>query len=201
VNRSRAALDLLDAVDLRSGDRVLDVSRRTDIGRLPFEDTTFDVVVCRQRLQLFPDRGLALSEMHRVLLDGGLAVLSVGGPIERSAAFTALADSLERQGGVRLAATVRWLFSLPEPEDLRASLACAGFDEVRVCTGRETTFLPSVAELLQFVPRFRVDRSLAGLTAHDERKVVADLEHELAPWVGADGLRLTMEVNTAVGRR
>lgn len=191
----------LDVLDVRAGDRVLDVGRRTDIGCLPFEDASFDLVVCRQRLQLLADRGLALSEMRRVLVDGGRATISVSGPIERSVAFAALADSLERHAGVHVAATVRWLFSMPEPEDLWASLTWAGFADVQVGTSRETTFLPSVAELLRFVPRSRMDRSSVGLTERDAHEVVADLERELDPWVGAGGLRLTVEVNTAVGRR
>ena len=196
-----AALDLLDVAHARSGDRILDVGRRTDIGRLPFEDASFDVVVCRQRLQLFPERGLALSEMRRVLVDGGRAALSVGGPIERSAAFAALVRSLERHAGMRVAATVRWLFSLSDPEDLRASLACAGFTDIHVETERQTTLLPSVAELLRFVPRSLRGSSVVGLSEPEERRVVAELERELAPWVDADGLQLTIEVNTAVGQR
>jgi SAM-dependent methyltransferase len=201
VNGSRAALDLLDAVDVRSGDRVLDVGRRTDIGRLPFDDASFDVLVCRQRLQLFPDRGLALSEMRRVLVDGGRAALSVGGPIERSAVFAALADSLERHAGMKVAATVRCLFALSDPEDLHASLAYAGFADICVRSASETTLLPSVAELLRYVPGYRGHGSRPALTDQAKRIVVGELERELAPWVGADGVRLTVEVNTAVARR
>ncbi|MGZ8596414.1 MAG: class I SAM-dependent methyltransferase, partial [Actinomycetota bacterium] len=78
-----AALDLLDVAAARSGERTLDVGRRTDVDRLPFDDATFDVVVCRQRLPVLPDRLLALSEMRRVLGDGGRAVVSAAGPIER----------------------------------------------------------------------------------------------------------------------
>ena len=201
MNGSAAALDLLDAARVRSGDRVLDVGRRTDIGRLPFEDGSFDVVVCRQRLQLLPDRGLALSEMRRVLVDGGRVALSVGGPIERSTAFAALADSLDRHAGMRVAATVRWLFALSDPEDLRASLACAGFVDILVETERETTLLSCAEELLRFVPRSSVDGDPVGLTEHARRRVVAELERELAPWIGANGLQLALEINSAVGRR
>jgi SAM-dependent methyltransferase len=179
---------------------VLDVGRRSDVERLPFADGSFDAVVCRQRLQLLPDRTLALSEMRRVLADGGRAVLSVGGRIERSAAFAALANALERHAGVGLAASVHRLFSLPEPEDLRASLACAGFTDILVDIGRETTSLPSAADLLRFVPR-SPGGTAAGLTDHIERAVVADLHRELAPWIGPQGLRLTMDVNTAIATR
>lgn len=199
MNASRPAL--LDTAHVRPDDRVLDLGRRTDTGHLPFEDASFDVVVCRQRLQLFRDRGLALSEMRRVLSEGGRVLISVCGSIERSPAFAALADSLDRHAGVQVAATVRWLFSLSDPQDLRASLACAGFVDIRVETTRETTVLPSVSELLRFVPQLRPDGSYAALTDRAKHVVVADLERELAPWIGASGVRLTMAVNTAVARR
>jgi ubiquinone/menaquinone biosynthesis C-methylase UbiE len=51
---------------------------------LPLADAAFDVVLCRQGLQFFPDRPAALCEMHRVLAPGGRLVLSVWSGIERS---------------------------------------------------------------------------------------------------------------------
>jgi SAM-dependent methyltransferase len=193
VNRSAAAPGLRQAVRVRPGGRVLDVSRRADICRLPFEDASFDVVVCRQRLQMYPDRGLALSEMRRVLVREGLAAISVAGPMERSPVFGALADSLERHAGLPVAAGVRSLFTLSDAQDLRASLAWAGFADIRVATTRESTFLPSVTDLLRFVPGGRMGRT--------ERTVIAELQRELAPWIDTEGLRLTMEVHRAVARR
>jgi SAM-dependent methyltransferase len=192
-----AATDKLHAGLIRSGSRVLDVGRRSDIGCLPFEDGSFDLVVCRQRLQLLPDRDRALREMRRVLANDGRLALSVGGRIERSVAFAALAGSLERHAGVRVAASVRWLFSLSDPEDLRASLACAGYVDIRIDTDKETTVIPSVTDLLRFVPRS--ERGTPhGLTEHTKGVVVAELDRELAPWIGACGLELTMDVHTAV---
>ena len=35
--------------------------------KLPLPDTAFDLVLCQQGLQFFPDRAAALREMHRVL--------------------------------------------------------------------------------------------------------------------------------------
>jgi ubiquinone/menaquinone biosynthesis C-methylase UbiE len=43
----------------------------------PFPDGTFDVVLCQQGLQFFPERLKALREMHRVLAPGGRVALSV----------------------------------------------------------------------------------------------------------------------------
>jgi ubiquinone/menaquinone biosynthesis C-methylase UbiE len=239
------ACELLDAVGLGPGERVLDVAcgtgiltrtaaervlpdgtvvgldpsepalevaratadaviewRRGDVASLSFRDASFDVVVCQQRLQLFPDRSRALSEMRRVLVPGGRVAVAVWGPIQRSPAFAALADSLERHAGVHVAAAVRWLFSLSEPEDLRALLAGAGCDGIRLRTARKTTRLPSVAAFLRrYVPGSLVGSATTHMPEDDKRKVMADLETDLAPWVGADGLTITMEANTAVARR
>jgi len=190
----RAATALFDA--LRSIDRVLDVGRRADIDRLPFADASFDVVVCRQRLQLLPDRTRALGEVRRVLVRGGRVALTVGGPIERSPAFVALADALERHAGAHAAATVRRLFSLPNLEDLEASLASVDFADIRVAAVQATASLPSTAQMLRFVPR-----SGASHTEPTRSRVIAELERELAPWTGPEGLQVSVEVHTAVGRR
>ena len=66
---------------------------------LPLADAAFDVVLCQQGLQFFPDRPAALREMHRVLASGGRLVLSVWREIERSPGFAVLADALTRHIG------------------------------------------------------------------------------------------------------
>ena len=52
---------------------------------LPFEDASFDVVLCQQGLQFFPAQQAAVGEMRRVLRIGGVAGISVwahGHPLE-----------------------------------------------------------------------------------------------------------------------
>jgi len=41
---------------------------------LPFPDGSFDLVLCQQGLQFFPDRLLGLREMRRVLVPVGIMV-------------------------------------------------------------------------------------------------------------------------------
>jgi SAM-dependent methyltransferase len=43
---------------------------------MPFRDEAFDQVLCQQGLQFFPDPLLALREIHRVLVPGGLLYVS-----------------------------------------------------------------------------------------------------------------------------
>ena len=52
---------------------------------LPFDDGSFDVVLCQQGLQFFPARAAAVGEMRRVLRPGGVAGVAVwasGHPLE-----------------------------------------------------------------------------------------------------------------------
>jgi SAM-dependent methyltransferase len=197
--------DLLDQVGFGPGDRVLDLAGVAGGGgasTLPFGDACFDVVVCQQGLQLLPDRGRALAEVRRVLAPRGRAAVAVWGPIGRNPAFAALAESLERRAGVRVAAAVRWLFCLPEPGDLRAVLAGAGFDAIRVRTAHRTVRFPSAAEFLRrCLPGSPAGAATTRLPEPDRRQVLADLEAALTPWVDADGLRVVTEANIAVATR
>jgi len=54
-----------------------------DAAALPLPNAAFDVVLCQQGLQYFPQREAALREMARVLVPGGRLALSVWRPIER----------------------------------------------------------------------------------------------------------------------
>ena len=43
-----------------------------DVGSLPYEDESFDVVICMNGFQCFPEKDKALKEMQRVLKKGGM---------------------------------------------------------------------------------------------------------------------------------
>ena len=58
---------------------------------MPFSDRSFDVVLCQQGLQFFPDRAAALRQMRRVLAIGGRLALSV---FRTSEGHLALAEGL-----------------------------------------------------------------------------------------------------------
>jgi SAM-dependent methyltransferase len=51
--------------------------RHGDVAALPFEDGTFDVVLCQSGLMFFPDATAALAEMARVAASGGTVGVQV----------------------------------------------------------------------------------------------------------------------------
>ena len=58
---------------------------KADVTELPFEDSSFDVIICNHVLEHVPDDRKAMSEFYRVLAPGGWATLQV--PVVRETTF------------------------------------------------------------------------------------------------------------------
>lgn len=100
---------------------------------LPVAGESFDVGVCQQGLQFFPDRSAALAELYRALRPGGRLGIAVWSAIEDSPVFAAMADALREATGGELADRYRagpW--GLAEAGDLQSLIAGAGFKDVCV---------------------------------------------------------------------
>lgn len=65
-----------------------------DVASLPFEPGSFTAVFCQQGIQYFPNEGVALKEIRRVLKSNGQLIISVWGGA--SDFFIAMADSVSK---------------------------------------------------------------------------------------------------------
>ena len=115
---------------------------------LPFANASFNVVLCQQGLQFFPDRLAALREMHRVLVPNGRRGLSVWRPIQQNPYMAAVANAVERRVSVDVAAGMRTVCALGDAEVLRSLLLDAGFREVRICIAIQVMRFSSVETFL-----------------------------------------------------
>ena len=100
--------------------------------RLPVADADFDVAICQQGLQFFPDRAAALAEMRGALRPGGRVGIAVWAAIEQAPPFAALEDAIREVAGDELADRYRggpW--GMPDADQLRELLEESGFDEIR----------------------------------------------------------------------
>jgi ubiquinone/menaquinone biosynthesis C-methylase UbiE len=87
---------------------------------MPFPDESFDLVLCQQGLQFFPNKPVPLREMNRVLAPGGRVALSVWCDIHDIPGYIALADALAHHVSPEAAGFMHMTGSL-RPAELRVS--------------------------------------------------------------------------------
>ena len=103
--------------------------------KMPLPDGSFDVVLCQQAYQFFPDREAASREMHRVLAKGGRIAVSTWRPIEECELFHGLDQAATTLFGPRLDRR----HSFGDGTAIAAILSDAGFKQAgaQVSTARE----------------------------------------------------------------
>ncbi len=120
--------------------------RQGDATSLPFDDASFDVVVCQLSLMFVADRAAAVREMHRVLAAGGRVIVSTPGPIQPT--FERMEQAIIDHISPDLAGFVRVVFSMHEPSTLSSLLREGGFTDVEAGAYTARFELPSPAEFL-----------------------------------------------------
>ena len=118
--------------------------RQADALALPFDDTSFDAVVCQFGVMFFPDRIAGYCEARRVLRPGGSLLFNVWDRIEANefahvvteAAALVFPDDPPRF----LARTPHGYHDL---EQIRDELGRAGFSQISITTLEETSSAPS----------------------------------------------------------
>jgi len=161
---------------------------------LPFSDASFDVVLCQQGLQYFPDRTAALKEMARVLSPGGRISLNVWGPIERQAFHAALLEAITVYLGAEHKAVFDLAFSLNTAKELHALADLAGLKNVRVRFEHRTIRHPNPSEFIAgFMASTPIAAQFNALSEDGRNKFVEHASDRLAPYVDDAGLASPME--------
>ena len=106
--------------------------RQADATDLPFDDASFDAVLCQQGLQFVPDKAAAVAQMHRVLRPGGVAAVSVWRLPEYNPYIAALADGLTRHLSAEAGASMLVPCGLGDSDEFTALFELAEFSSVQV---------------------------------------------------------------------
>jgi ubiquinone/menaquinone biosynthesis C-methylase UbiE len=96
---------------------------------LPFQDGSFDLVLCQFGLMFFADRQAGLTEIHRVLANRGRLLLNGWDSLDRHPFYEKLHGVIQERVGV---SALQDIFSLGDPIKLRAQLTDAGFRNVGI---------------------------------------------------------------------
>lgn len=167
--------------------------RVMDAERIDLPDASVDAVVCRFTVMLLADPGAALAGVRRVLRPGGRVAFSVWGPPDRNP-WLAIGGAVLRELGhlPPPAAGEPSPFALASEERLLAPIDAAGLVDARVAEVPVTMDYRDAGEYVEVMtdtggPTGMVVRALPEA----EREALRSrLEAAMAPFAGADGLRL-----------
>ena len=176
--------------------------RQGDAASLPCPDGDFDVVLCQQGLQFFPDKLRALQEMHRVLKPAGIVGICVWRAIEQSPCHLAIAEALRRHVSPEVAQRFQAPFNFSDPGLLNETMARAGFREIEIQVDvlRRHLLPPSesVPGLLASTP---VGPEIAALEGATREAIVHEVATALSEYRDETGLTVPQPTYIALGRK
>lgn len=116
--------------------------RAADAQDLPFEDGTFDLVVCQFGVMFYPDKVKGNSEARRVLREGGSYIAVIWDMLERNPIPREISGALERvfpDDPPTFISRAPWGYG--DKARIESDLAAAGFEDIRIETVESTSRL------------------------------------------------------------
>jgi ubiquinone/menaquinone biosynthesis C-methylase UbiE len=190
----------ITGIDLNDG--MLSVARRNpqiewhqgNASDLPFESGSFEVVLCQQGLQYFPDRAAAMREMARVLSPGGRLALNVWGALERQPFHAAVIGGIGTFLGAEAKAAFDTAFSLNTANELRSLARDAGLQNIHVRFEHRTLRHPVPAGLVAlFMGATPVTAQFLALSDDRRQAFISHVVEQLASYVDDSGLAVPAE--------
>jgi ubiquinone/menaquinone biosynthesis C-methylase UbiE len=167
---------------------------------LQLEDASFDVVLCQQGLQFFPDKVLALSEMRRVLGRHGRLALSVWNStgFYNSAVGEALAKFVGNETAVRFCASRQ----APSKEELQRLATEARFSGIEVRVMRIDIHLPHLEKFaLDHLAATPVAPVIAAADREVRAKIGASVMKHLQPYADGDAVTYPEETHVLTAQK
>lgn len=243
----QCAIDLIDAIAVRPGDRVLDVGcgtgvvarqaaartgrpaditgtdinaamldaarrvadreglgdiawRCCDAASMPFEDATFDVVLCQQGLQFMADRSAFMAEASRMLKPGGRLGVSVW---KSETPFgIALRGALDQEFGEGTTTLWKAATSLGDRDKLRFIAETAGFRNCHVRYGIKIARASDPeAFACSVIDASPLAEAVAILDSDAQANLIRNIMDGIAGCMDDDGLAYPNECHTLSARK
>jgi SAM-dependent methyltransferase len=103
--------------------------REANAERLPFRDSSFDLVLCQFALMFVTNKAAALTEMRRVVSESGRVLISVWQGLDRHPFYQTLHKVIQQRLGM---SALQDIFALGSADELRALAVVAGFGQVEI---------------------------------------------------------------------
>jgi SAM-dependent methyltransferase len=103
--------------------------REGNAERLPFPDSSFDLVLCQFALMFVTNKAVALAEMRRVVAEDGRVLISVWQGLDRHPFYQTLHKVIQQRLGM---SALQDIFALGSEDELRALAVSVGFRRVEL---------------------------------------------------------------------
>jgi SAM-dependent methyltransferase len=176
---------------------------QADALKLPFADSSFDLVVCQFGAMFFPDRIAGHAEARRVLREGGHYLLAIWDSIDLNPVTAAAQQALVDCFGEDPPLFMReGPFSYHDPLRIESDLHAAGFETVNVETVELNSRSPSAidaATALFYGSPMGVE--VEAREAGSGERVFAAVEKALRQFEGPEGIDAPMSAHIVTATR
>jgi len=165
---------------------------------------SFDAVICRLGLMLFPNPAKALTEMRRVVKPGGKIGVIVHFALEKNPYFRIPLEIVRRLGNIpRPAPGEPWMYALGDPGALEDVYRRAGFLNLSVQEVPINRRSPSAADTVENMRKGAGDLQelMNRLSEADRELAWAEIEEQFRRFEGPTGLEIPGEVLIGVGAK
>ena len=179
-------------------------TRVMDAENLELDPDSFDAVICRNALMLFPNPVKALTEMRRVVRPGGKVAVIVLAALEKNPYHGILHEAARRIGNIRAPAPGEsWQYALGEPGALEEVYRRGDFLNVSVRAIPIQRRLPSAAAAVENMQKGAGDtRELMNrLNEADRERAWAEIAEQFKQFEGPNGFEIPGEVLIGVGTK
>ena len=171
---------------------------------LELDVDSFDAVICRQALMLFPNPAKGLTEMRRVVKPEGKVAVIVFSALEKNPYQGIVFAIVQRLGNIPPPSPGEpWMFALGDPGALEDLYRRTGFLNVSVHTIPIQRRFPSAADAIRRMRNGAGDmRELMNRLNETEReRAWVEIEEQLRRFEGPNGLEVPGEVLIGVGTK
>src|SRR4029079_12014456 len=166
---------------------------------LGLDDASFDVVLCQQGLQFFPDKAVALREMRRVLAHNGRLALSVWNTV--GLYNTAVSAALAQFIGSDVAARFNASRNTPASDELERLVTKAGFLDVDVTVVQINVHLPRIDKfVLDHLAATPVASAVASTDEEARKQIGVSVMQELLSYTDGDGITYPEETHVGTAQ-
>jgi len=172
--------------------------RLGNAANLPLEDETFDLALCQQGFQYFPDQTAALQEMYRVLVPGGRLALCVACAVDavQQPYQWAKVKALSRHVSSAAGQEARQLapFFQGNSDELMRMIASAGFKNPEI---RNMTIKVQMGPLNHLIH----EDDYQDLAFDARTAVVKQIQKAMVPFQNDRGVEIPYGMHIATGLR